>query len=332
MCQLPLVSIIVPVYNVEQYLYRCIGSIRNQTYKNLEIILVDDGSTDNSSKLCDEIAKTDSRVKVLHKQNGGLSSARNAGIFISTGDYIGFVDSDDWIASDMYEYMLWMLKTWDAEIAQINVKKTSEFSFDIDKQNEKIKVLNNKEILQDYMFTSTTTGSYSVWRCLFKKKLLNGIVFREGKINEDIDFKYKVLQKCKIYVESNLMKYFYFQSTGSISTSGLKKRDFDLYDAAEELYQLTCNEKYGTICFLGEVKKRRTAFSLLSRIAYYGIQDASINRKEIIKKLTKEHRKNLRILLKAPLPLNRKIAAALLAVHISLLEFPLSIAKIIGIV
>lgn len=332
MDQLPLISVVVPVYNVEEYLYRCVDSIRNQTYYNLEIILIDDGSTDNSGTLCDEIAMADNRVKVIHKKNGGLSSARNAGIEASTGIFVGFVDSDDWISPDMYEYMLWLLTTWNAEIAQINYKKTPCFSMDVDEQKEKLEVLTEKEILQHYMSASTATGSYSVWRCLFKKKVLNELSFREGKINEDIDFKYKVLQKCNIYVESNLIKYFYFQSTGSISTSGLRKRDFDLYDAAEELYRLTQDEEYGTICFLGEVKKRRTAFSLLSRIAYYGIQDTSIDRKQTIKKLTKEHRKNLTILLKAPIPLNRKTAAILLAIHIKMLEIPLKIVKKVGFV
>ena len=94
MNQLTLISVVVPVYNVEKYLYRCVDSIRNQTYQNLEIILVDDGSTDNSGVLCDEIAKLDSRIKVVHKKNGGSSSARNAGIAVSTGDCLGFVDSD----------------------------------------------------------------------------------------------------------------------------------------------------------------------------------------------------------------------------------------------
>lgn len=329
--RLPLVSVVVPVYNVERYLYRCVESIRNQTYYNLEIILVDDGSTDTSGILCDKIAMIDDRIKVIHKKNGGLSSARNIGIAASTGIYVGFVDSDDWIAPDMYEYMLWLLKTWNAEVAQINYKKVSQFSMDVGKQNEKIEVLMNKEILQHYMTVSTFTGSYSVWRCLFQKNILGGLNFREGKINEDIDFKYKVLQKCKIYVESSLMKYFYFQSVGSITTSGLKKRDFDLYDAAEELYQLTQDEEYGTIRFLGEVKKKRTAFSLLSRIAYYGIQDSSINQKYIVKQLTKEHRKNLAILLKAPIPLNRKMVAVLLAIHIKMVEVPLGIAKGMGV-
>ena len=100
-----LISVVVPVYNVENYLEKCVSSITNQTYKNLEIILVNDGSKDNSGAICDDLAKNDSRIKVIHKENGGLSDARNTGINVATGEYIGFVDSDDWIERDMYEQL-----------------------------------------------------------------------------------------------------------------------------------------------------------------------------------------------------------------------------------
>ena len=100
------ISVIVPVYNVENYLRRCVDSIINQTYKNLEIILVDDGSPDNCPVICDEYAQKDSRIKVIHKENGGLSSARNCGMDMATGEYIGFVDGDDWIESDMYKFLI----------------------------------------------------------------------------------------------------------------------------------------------------------------------------------------------------------------------------------
>ena len=105
-----LISIIVPIYNVEKYIHKCIESIINQTYKNLEIILVDDGSPDNCGNICEEYAKNDSRIKVIHKENNGLSSARNAGLEICKGDYIGFVDSDDYIELNMYEVLINALK------------------------------------------------------------------------------------------------------------------------------------------------------------------------------------------------------------------------------
>jgi len=114
----PLISVIVPVYNVEKYLERCVKSILLQTYDRLEIILVNDGSKDGSGKLCDELAKGDPRIVVLHKENGGASSARNAGLDLAHGEYIGFVDSDDWIAPDMYEYCLRAIDAHDAQVVQ----------------------------------------------------------------------------------------------------------------------------------------------------------------------------------------------------------------------
>lgn len=111
------ISVIVPVYNVEQYLERCVDSIINQTYTNLEIILVNDGSTDNSGKLCDELAKKDERIRVIHKENGGLSDARNRGIEEAESDLVGFIDSDDYIDNDMYEILLKNLNNTDADLS-----------------------------------------------------------------------------------------------------------------------------------------------------------------------------------------------------------------------
>lgn len=117
------ISIIVPVYNIEKYIVRCIESILNQTYSNLEIILVDDGSTDSSGGICDEYAKKDDRIVVIHKVNGGLSDARNAGLKVVTGDYIGYVDGDDWIDSTMYEDMLSVMEAKDIKLSICRYKK-----------------------------------------------------------------------------------------------------------------------------------------------------------------------------------------------------------------
>lgn len=305
----PLISVIIPVYNVEKYLNRCVNSVINQTYKNLEIILVDDGSLDNSGKMCDELVSYDNRIKVIHQANKGLSGARNTGLACSHGDFIAFVDSDDWIKNDYYEYCLNLIKENDADIVQINFENTNGETIEHGLIPE-IKVLDGKKILQYYLYSTTIkSGGYSVCRCVFKKKLLENLIFREGKINEDIDFKYKAFAIANKLVVSNQIKYFYFQDSTSISRGGLKRKDFDLRDAAEELWQLAKDEDYGSIRFLAKVKKARSAFSFLCKIAYYGIDDSTIDEKQIIKELTAEHRKNLRILLKAPLPVSRKILA-----------------------
>lgn len=313
----PKISVIVPVYNVKKYLVRCINSLVNQTYKNIEIILVDDGSRDGSGIICDQLRERDSRIKVIHKTNGGLSSARNMGLANSSGDYISFIDSDDWIELDTYQYCLNLMKSNGASCAEFDTIMVKDEK-PINQRNEKIAVYTGKEILQYYMESTTKTGSYSVCRCLFPAEAISNIEFRQGKVNEDIDFKYKVLSRCKRLVVSNLYKYHYFQTGNSLSVGGLKKRDFDLYEAGELLCELTRDEDFGTISYLGQVKKARTPFSLLSKIAYCGIDDESIDEKAIIKKLIVEHRKNVMKLIFSPIPVSRKILAIMYCINFSL--------------
>lgn len=310
----PLISVIVPVYNVEKYLKRCVDSLIKQTYKNLELILIDDGSKDNSGKLCDEISKIDKRILVLHKPNGGLSSARNTGIEIATGEYITFIDSDDWLELDTYEYCMKLIESNQADCIEFNTIMVQDNSPIVQKK-EKLQIFRGKDILHYYMMSSTKTGSYSVCRCLFPSTSIKKLQFREGKNNEDIDFKYKALKDCTKLIISNLYKYYYFQSGDSVSTGKLRKRDFDLYEASNILYELTHKENYKNITFLGKVKKSRTAFSLLSKIAYYGITDEFVNKDDIIRQLIKEHRRNMFILIKAPIPLNRKILSLLFGIN-----------------
>ena len=323
------VSVIIPVYNVEKYLRRCVDSVLNQTYKNIEVILVDDGSPDGCPAICDEYAHRDSRVIALHKKNGGQSSARNTAFDSPlTGDFVTFVDSDDWIAPDTYEYAVKLLTETDSDVIQFDFTMATDTK--ISKQNpadEHYEVFEGKDILQHYLVTSTYSGSFSACRCLFLRKLTEGIRFREGKINEDIDWKYRVLERSKRWVDSNQVKYFYYQSGDSTSGAPLKKKDFQLREAADLLCELTSKETYGTIAFLGMVKKARTAFSLLCKIAYYGVGDPDIDKKQIIRELTAEHRKNLLILLKSPLPMSRKLLAVLLAINYKLAESVIHLAK-----
>lgn len=317
----PLVSVIIPVYNVERYLRRCVDSVLNQTYKNLEIILVDDGSPDGSPAICDEYAQIDSRVKVIHKENGGLSSARNAGMAVATGEYIGFVDSDDWIDPVMYQVCYDLIEQNKADMSKVErCISTGEDDKTTSKETPNIDIYTGKEILQYYMTSSTTTGSYAVWRSLYRADILKGLTFREGKINEDIDFNYKAYSRCQKIAVTSQKLYYYFQNIDSISNGGLNRKDFDLCEAADILYDLTSNEAYGTIAFLGKVKKARSAFSLLCKIAYFGISDPTIDKTQLVQELTAEHRKNVGLLLKAPLSLSRKALAVMFSINYKLTE------------
>lgn len=318
------ISVIIPVYNVEKYLHRCVDSVLNQTYRNIEVFLIDDGSSDHSFAICKEYAKKDNRVLAYHKNNGGQSSARNYGLDLPlNGDYITFLDSDDWIENDTLEYCVNLINTYDAEIAEYCCEDTRKFVEHAKQPKEQIKVIEGKAILENFLIRE----GYSVCMSLFKKDLLLGLRFREGKINEDGDFKFKVLQRCSRFVLSNQKKYFYFQAGNSTSMGGLIKKDFDLYDAAEEIFQLTKNDECENVRLWGEAKKKKVAFSLLCKIAYYGVADKSLDKKKIIVSLTKEHRENMKILLKSPMSISRKGLAVLFAINYHIAELAVKIMK-----
>lgn len=331
MDNLSLVSVVIPVYNVEKYLKRCVSSVLNQTYKQLEIILVDDESQDSSGELCDQLEKIDNRIKVIHKENGGLASARNAGIKIASGEYIIFVDSDDWIASDTIEYSFYLFDRYDtqADVVQYGVLETTQEDVYESANKELIQVLVGKDILNFLMEKSTKSDTYfSACRCLYRTSIIKNCLFSEGKINEDISWKYRVLSQTKRMIDSSQIKYFYYQSTGSITTEGLKKKDFDLYDAVNELVALTNDEDYGNIRKLARVKSARTPFSLLCKIAFYGIDDR-LDKRCVVKQLQRELRKNEGLLLRAPLPISRKILVVMFSINYFLTEKFIRVAKTI---
>jgi glycosyltransferase involved in cell wall biosynthesis len=204
-----LISIIVPVYNMERYLDRCMSSILKQTYKNLEIILVDDGSTDSSPKMCDNYAVSDSRIKVVHKENGGLSDARNAGIRIATGDYIGYVDSDDWIELDMYERMHNACVENNAQLAVCRYFREYD-NKTINDGTERLEILDRNEILKIYITDKDGYMVYnSVWSKLFKRELVEGVIFPKGRNSEDIMYTTRAFCKLNkaVYIDTCLYHY-----------------------------------------------------------------------------------------------------------------------------
>lgn len=216
-----MISIIIPVYKVEKYLRQCVDSVLAQTYTNLEVILVDDGSPDNCGAICDEYAANDSRVKVIHKKNGGLASARNAGLDAVTGEYIAFVDSDDWIDSDMYETLLRLLLECDADIAEGSFRfyrpwKTENKTLECP-NTQKVFTWEGAQILDRFYFGSDLFGDVSVIVCtkLYKAQLLRDLRFREGFVYEDSEFMPRVLHACR-----KLVKYDHSYYTYNIHLSG----------------------------------------------------------------------------------------------------------------
>ncbi|MFJ8260431.1 glycosyltransferase family 2 protein [Rummeliibacillus sp. NPDC094406] len=308
----PEISIIIPVYNVEKYLNRCITSIINQTFKNIEIILVNDGSKDLSGELCDHIAKSDNRIIVIHKQNGGSSSARNAGLKKARGDYIAFVDSDDWVSLDMYEYLYKIINEHNADIAQVcdyvTAKKTKI-------KNKEIKevLISGKEKLIDYFIEA----QFSVCVRLFKREVFNGIIFPEGKINEDIVTNYKLLLNSSKIAKSNQIMYFYFRNPRSNTNSKVTKKDRDLLNACFELCELTKNDI--ELERLARTKLARSYFSLLMKGYLFGI-DKTLNKKKFEQYCVKKIRSNYFLLMNSNIAINRKILITLSIVHPKLLE------------
>ncbi len=213
-----LISVIIPVYNNENYLDKCIESVVNQTYKNLEIILVDDGSTDNSPKLCDEWAKNDSRIKVIHKDNTGVSDSRNIALDIVKGDYITFVDSDDYVDNDYIESMLKAAEETESDIA------VSGFYFDFtdgtsEELNSDYCIFNKNDLLKSYLMDLIRPEACAK---LIKRSIIADIRF---EINvhyaEDFLFNYNILKNASRLVNIGEPKYHYLQESGNSSTTAL---------------------------------------------------------------------------------------------------------------
>ena len=227
-----LISVIVPIYKVENYLDRCVKSIVEQTYPNLEIILVDDGSPDQCPKLCDEWAKKDQRIKVIHKENGGLSDARNVGMKIMMGDYVSYIDSDDWIAEDMYETMLDAIKKNHADICECGFERTSGMIENArTQQNDQAVILEKENALLAVVEEKIQPV---VWNKLYKREIVETLYFEVGKYNEDEFFTYKAIEKAEKIVQIPYIGYYYFFREDSIINETYTIRRLDGLEARYE--------------------------------------------------------------------------------------------------
>ena len=237
------ISVIIPVYNVESYLRFCLNSVIEQTYRNLEIILVDDGSPDNSGQICDEYEKKDNRVKVIHKENGGLSSARNAGLEIAKGEYISFVDSDDWIKPEFIEVLYNNLIKAEADISickfQRKVHHCVENDYKINQQKEVLVFNRNQAVESMFVFNRFQS---QVCTMLFKRHLFADIRFPFGRKYEDQFITYKLIWSSSRIVFTNEENYFYFTNLAGISHSYSGREDLLLaYDEALNFFSKNSN-------------------------------------------------------------------------------------------
>ena len=225
-----LISVVVPIYNVEAYVNRCIESLVNQTYKNLEIILVDDGSPDNCPQMCDMWAEKDNRIKVIHKENGGLSDARNAGMIIATGEYISFIDSDDYISLDFIEELCSTAIENEADIVECSVVNCYEDgSIDDFKDDMNCTVFEKEDALSGLI--AEHPFHQHVWNKLYRASIALTVPFAVGKLNEDEFWTYQIFGKAKSVVRLNKTMYYYLQRSSSIMGERYSIRRLDVLEA-----------------------------------------------------------------------------------------------------
>lgn len=285
-----LVSIIVPIYNVEKYLNRCIITLVNQSFKNIEIILVDDGSPDNCSSICDSWIKKDTRIKVIHKENGGLSDARNAGIKIAKGDYLCFVDSDDYVHKDYIKVLFELCQKYDSDISVCrNYKVTGDEDY-------------NKELPKGNDFTSNSEDFiykkkhfYCVaWGKLYKRKIFNNIRYPKGKIHEDVAVIYKILYEAKKIAFTDLKLYYYFVNPKSIMREAYSIKHLDILDNLYDCYKYFINKKEEKIAF---IILNDYIDNILNE--YKNICSSQINSREIRKSIIDKYKKEYKTVIRS---------------------------------
>lgn len=230
-----LISIIIPVYKVEKYLSRCLDSIVNQTYRNLEIILIDDGSPDKCPSICDEYAYRDERIKVVHKRNEGLAEVRNVGLAVATGDYVTFVDSDDFVSPNYVELLYNGVVACGADVSVVSCRRFSESdSFDVVCENSNFYEISLKNAIQTYASLNPDITFITAWGKLYKKSLFAGLSYPKGKLYEDSFTTYKLLHRSSKIVFSNAVCYYYFVREDSITGLKFSEKNIQAVDALSE--------------------------------------------------------------------------------------------------
>lgn len=290
---MPKISIIVPVYNVEQYLIRCVDSILNQTFKDFELLLIDDGSTDESLRICNEYAKMDSRVLVFTRDNSGPGAARNYGIDHSSGDYIGFVDSDDYIKPDMYEILIENISKDNYDFSMIDFTKVIDDSVYEESTNEQVSIASlNRDDLIKLCCDGKYTLLVSCWSKLYKKDFLKNIRFPENRKKEDSFFLTDILTNVNNAVFITKKEYMYYQNQNGLEH---KKDVIALMDGLQSIRDRTAklsdllNDNSTILSLISFFKN--CYFSNLYKIASYDKNDHRL----YIKALRKNYKKDMKI-------------------------------------
>ncbi|HEO6797597.1 TPA: glycosyltransferase, partial [Streptococcus agalactiae] len=296
-----LVSIILPVYNVENYIENCLNSIISQSYFHFEVIIVNDGSTDNSMSYCEKIVCEDLRFRIINKDNGGLSDARNVGLEAAKGDYIIFVDSDDFISPNLVSHLMACLENYEADLAICDPvhfylggnQETHEKN--IFKKHSNIHLLTNEEAICELFYQKTFL--VSAWGKVYKKSIFDNIRFPKGKLFEDSAVMHLLFEKSNKIVYSNAKLYAYVHRKDSITTSQFSERDLDILDITDQIlkryksfpkiYQAAISYKISA-CFrvilnAPNIEKYTPIVAECKKYVYYHWKDILFNKKTRIK-------------------------------------------------
>jgi len=297
-----LVSVIVPVYKVEKYIHRCVNSLLNQTYPHLEIILVDDGSPDNCPQICDEYSANYKNIRVIHKENGGLSSARNAGIKACKGMYISFVDSDDFVDIRFIERLYNLIIKNKADVAMVKYEEVYSDEINEEPQYKKEQVYVGKDVERAFLRLKID----SVCVGLYLKDAVKNHLFVEGVTSEDIPFNFNVFRCISKFVYAPEKRYYYYYNIDSISNGKLDANMLNYVCFREEIYKYYSDGNDEEMKCLAEALYARAAFGLQTRMYLWGV-DENINEsdcKKYFSNIFKKHRKAF--LKESSIPFSRK--------------------------
>ena len=300
------ISVIVPVYESEKYLDRCVQSILNQTYQDFELILVDDGSPDNSPLLCDKWAENDSRVYVIHKENGGASSARNAGLKIAKGRWIAFADSDDWLDMTALKTLYDLANQYNVPMAIGGMRVVQKYTDASIVMKQNAKVLSNADLMSRFFRLNGEPDTHSVCGAIIRRDILEDYSFIEGRMNEDVETCYYLARKCEAAVYTDAPLYNYFKNIEGVTNSGFSKKKLDLLDiwdiVQKQVEQFT--PEYSYAC---EMNCKRVRFTLLTQMSLNGYDHDDSLMKKTKQQLKKEVRQSFWPLMKWKMPISRKV-------------------------
>ena len=301
-----MVSIIMPTYNREKTIKRAIDSILEQTYQNFELILVDDGSPDGSPILCDKWAKKDSRVHVIHKKNGGASSARNAGLKIAKGNWIAFADSDDWLDRTALKTLYDLANQYNVPMAIGGMRVVQEYTDAQTVAKQETVVLSRADLMSRFFRLNGEPDTHSVCATLIRRDILEAYHFIEGKMNEDVEACYYLARKCEGAVCTNKPVYFYFKNVEGVTNSGFSKKKLDLLDIWD-IVQKQVEQFTPEYCYACEMNCKRARFTLLTQMNLNGYDYHDPFMIETKKKLKREVREAFWKLMKWKMPGSRKL-------------------------